>query len=123
MGMEITASGLHLGTEEHGHVTLVTIGGEIDLDTAPGLRALLLDLAGRGRHHLVIDLEDVGFMDSSGLGVLVGGLKRSRTGDGSYQVVCTTERLLAMFRITGLDRAMTICESVEKALANQGQQS
>ena len=113
---------LDVSTHHHGPVTVVTARGEIYFVTAPRLRTMLLDLTGQGRHHLVIDLREVDFMDSSALGVLAGGLKRSRAGDGSYQVVCTTERLLAIFRITGLDRAMTICGSVEQALANQGQQ-
>lgn len=120
MGTEITASGLHLGTEDRGRYTIVTVGGEIDHHTVPGLRDLLLALSRQGRHHLVIDLEAVDFLDSSGLGVLVGALKRSRAGDGSYHVVCTRERLLAMFRITGLDRAIAICESIDQALADRG---
>jgi len=113
---------LDVSTHHHGPVTVVTARGEIDYVTAPRLRTTLIDLFGQHHHHLVIDLRDVDFMDSSALGVLAGGLKRSRAGDGSYRVVCTSERLLAMFRITGLDRAMTICESVDQALANQGQQ-
>jgi anti-sigma B factor antagonist len=121
MGTEITVGRLQLSTVDHGHYTIVTIGGEIDHYSVPGLRVLFLALAQRGRHHLIIDLEAVDFLDSSGLGVLVGALKRSRAGDGSYHVVCTSERLLAMFRITGLDRAMEIRESVDQALANQDQ--
>jgi len=112
---------LDITTHEHGPVSIVTVAGEIDHVTVPRLRVTLLSLAEHGRHRLVIDLTAVDFMDSSGLGVLAGALKRSRAGDGSFRLVCTQERLLAMFRVTGLDRVMAICESVDVALADKDQ--
>ena len=65
----------------------------------------------------MIDLEDVGFLDSSGLGVLVGGLKRLRARDGSLQLICSQDRLLKAFRITGLADVFVIHESADAALA------
>ena len=68
-------------------------------------------------YDLVIDMEAVEFLDSTGLGVLVGGLKKVRAHDGSLQLVCTQDRLLKIFRITGLAKVFVIHDSAEAALA------
>jgi anti-sigma B factor antagonist len=65
---------LTLGTRDEGDRTVVEVGGEIDVYTAPKLREQLVDLVNAGRYHLVVDMEKVEFLDSTGLGVLVGGL-------------------------------------------------
>ena len=59
----------------------------------------------------------VGFLDSTGLGVLVGGLKRVRAHDGSLDLVCTQQRILKIFRITGLTEVFGIYETVDQAIA------
>jgi anti-sigma B factor antagonist len=59
----------------------------------------------------------VEFLDSTGLGVLVGGLKKVRAHDGSLQLVCSQERLLKIFRITGLAKVFVIHESADQAFA------
>lgn len=102
--------------EEHG-TTVVAVGGEIDVYTAPKLRDQISDLVAAGVYHIVIDLQEVDFLDSTGLGVLVGGLKKVRAHDGSLQLVCNQDRLLKIFRITGLAKVFTIHETPESALA------
>jgi anti-sigma B factor antagonist len=97
----------------------VNIEGEIDVYTAPTLREHLSDLVADGRHHLILDLEGVQFLDSTGLGVLVGGLKRVRSQDGTLELVCTQERILKVFRITGLTKVFPIHASVPDALGAQ----
>jgi anti-sigma B factor antagonist len=62
-------------------------------------------------------LDKVGFLDSTGLGVLVGGLKRVRAHDGSLDLVCTQQRILKIFRITGLTEVFGIYETVDQAIA------
>jgi anti-sigma B factor antagonist len=96
---------------------VVDVEGEIDIYTAPRLRELLIDLAGQGHYQLVVNLDKVGFLDSTGLGVLVGGLKRVRPHDGSLDLVCTRERILKIFRITGLTKVFGIYPSVDQAIA------
>src|SRR4028119_1051231 len=108
---------LSLDSRSHGEHTVVRIAGEIDVYTAPKLREALIDLVNEGNYHLIIDVEAVEFLDSTGLGVLVGGLKRVRAHNGSLSVVCTQERLLKIFRITGLTKVFSIRESVDAALA------
>jgi len=108
---------LTLESREEGDRTVVAVGGEIDVYTAPKLREQLVDLVNDGRYHLVVDMEGVEFLDSTGLGVLVGGLKRVRAHDGSLRLVCTQERILKIFRITGLTKVFPIHESVSEAVA------
>jgi len=108
---------LSLSTRTEGDRTVVTVGGEIDVYTAPKLREQLIDLVSGGKYHLVVDMEAVDFLDSTGLGVLVGGLKRVRAHEGSLRLVCTQERILKIFRITGLTKVFPIHASVDEALA------
>lgn len=107
---------LTLQTRDESGRTVVTVGGEIDVYTAPKLRDKISEVVADGRRELVVDLEQVEFLDSTGLGVLVGGLKKVRAEDGSLSLVCSQERLLKIFRITGLAKVFTIHSSVEDAL-------
>jgi anti-sigma B factor antagonist len=101
---------------EDGH-TIIEVGGEIDVYTAPKLRDKITELVGAGNYNLVIDMEKVDFLDSTGLGVLVGGLKKVRAHDGSMRLICNQERLLKIFRITGLAKVFVIHGSQADALA------
>jgi anti-sigma B factor antagonist len=111
---------LTLSTRVEGDATVVVVGGEIDVYTAPKLREQIIDLVSSGAYHLVVDMEGVEFLDSTGLGVLVGGLKRVRAHEGSLKLVCTQERILKIFRITGLTKVFPIFDTVEAALADAG---
>lgn len=106
---------LSLTTRSAGQYEVIEVTGEIDVYTAPRLRERLIDLVNQGHHWLVVDIEKVEFLDSTGLGVLVGGLKRVRANGGSLVVVCTQERLLKIFRITGLEKVFRIYTSVHDA--------
>ncbi len=107
---------LTLTTRESGEHTVVVVGGEIDVYTAPKLRDKITELVNAGHHELLVDLEQVEFLDSTGLGVLVGGLKKVRAQDGSMALICSQDRLLKIFRITGLAKVFTIHDSEEAAL-------
>jgi anti-sigma B factor antagonist len=111
---------LSLTTRSEGDSTVVVVGGEIDVYTAPKLREQLIDLVNAGRYHLVVDMEGVEFLDSTGLGVLVGGLKRVRAHDGTLRLVCTQERILKIFRITGLTKVFPIHDTVDDAVSATG---
>ena len=90
--------------------------GEVDVYTAPMLREQIRELAARGAVHLIADLSQVDFLDSTGLGVLVGGLKRLREDGGSLALVITTPRILRIFQITGLTKAFAAWPSVADAI-------
>jgi len=106
---------LSLDNRTDGERMVVDVGGEIDVYTAPKLRERLVELINSGHYHLIVNLEGVDFLDSTGLGVLVGALKRVRAHEGSLLLVCTQERLLKIFRITGLAKVFPIYDSVEAA--------
>jgi anti-sigma B factor antagonist len=108
---------LSLETRHEDGNTIIEVGGEIDVYTAPKLRDKITELVGNGNYHLVIDMEKVDFLDSTGLGVLVGGLKKVRAHDGSMRLICNQERLLKIFRITGLAKVFVIHGSQADALA------
>ncbi len=108
---------LTLATSEVDGTTIVAVGGEIDVYTAPKLRDKITELVADGVYQIVIDMEAVEFLDSTGLGVLVGGLKKVRAHDGSLELICTQDRLLKIFRITGLAKVFVIHESADAALA------
>ncbi len=108
---------LTLETRDVDGRTIVSVGGEIDVYTAPKLRDKITELVAAGTFDIVIDMEAVEFLDSTGLGVLVGGLKKVRAHDGSLHLICNQDRLLKIFRITGLAKVFTIHESADAALA------
>ena len=97
--------------------TVIAVSGEIDVYTAPKLREKLISLADAGSFQLIVDMEGVEFLDSTGLGVLVGGLKRVRAQDGWIDLVCTQSRILRIFKITGLNKVFSIYTSVPEAVA------
>jgi anti-sigma B factor antagonist len=107
---------LKLDDHEKDGIRVVDVEGEIDVYTAPRLRELLIELVNKGDYQLVVNMEKVEFLDSTGLGVLVGGLKRVRAHDGSLDLVCRQERILKIFRITGLTKVFGIHDTVEEAI-------
>ncbi len=110
MELSVTAS-------RQGDVTVVTVAGEVDVYTAAQLRAALDEEVAADHVHLVVDLDEVTFLDSTGLGVLVGRLKLVRNQSGWLRLVCSNERILRVFRITGLDKVFGIHASLDEALA------
>ncbi|WP_372592920.1 STAS domain-containing protein [Actinotalea sp.] len=104
-------------SRESGDRTVVEVRGEIDVYTAPVLREELSSLVDSQHTNLVVDLTQVSFMDSTGLGVLVGGLKKVRTLGGDLSLVIDQEAILKVFRITALTQVFSIHSTLEDALA------
>lgn len=90
--------------------------GEIDVLTAPTLGRRMLELVEEGFNRLVVDLSETTFMDSTGLGVLVNGLRQVGRRDGKLVIVCPTERIMRPFEITGLHNHLPIVQSRDEAL-------
>ncbi len=88
-----------------------------DTPGAPRLRELLIDLVSTGSYQLVVNLDKVGFLDSTGLGVLVGGLRRVRAHDGSLDLVCTQQPILKILKVTGLTEVFGIYATVGQGIA------
>ena len=92
---------------------LITVSGEVDLATSPELDTAIIAAIDSGATSVVIDLTDVSFMDSSGLGVIVRALKRCREAENDLDLVITNERVLKVFGITGLDQVIPIHASIQ----------
>ena len=108
---------LRLATSEQGGAMVLSAHGEIDVATAPLLRQEIVEIASAGSGPLVIDLEGVDFLDSTGLGVIVSGLKRFRTLGGDVLLVSTRPGILRVFEITGLTQVFAIHATVAAAVA------
>lgn len=106
---------LEITTEREADVCALSLSGEVDVYTAPRLKEVLVEEIESGCTKIVVELDDVGFIDSSGLGVLVGGLRRAKERDGSIRLVCSRENVLKIFRITGLDKVFPIFSETDEA--------
>jgi anti-sigma B factor antagonist len=105
---------------------VISLAGEVDLYTAPEFKQQLLEVISQGARKVVVDFSDTTFIDSTTLGVLVGGVKRLRSNDGQLSLVCSDRNITKIFEITGLDRVFTIyptrAEAVER-ISDGGQPS
>ena len=96
---------------------VISLAGEVDLYTAPEFKQQLLEVIGQGGKQVIVDFSNTTFIDSTTLGVLVGGVKRLRTNEGQLALVCSDRNITKIFEITGLDRVFPIHESREAAIA------
>jgi anti-sigma B factor antagonist len=108
---------VHLVSHLHrdGPWSIVTLAGDLDVMGGPQLRQFVLDEVRTGRTHLVLDLTGVDFLDSFGLGVIVGALKRVRLLDGDLRLVVPEPRIRRIFEICDLDRVFTLFDTAEAA--------
>lgn len=108
---------LSVSSGNHGDVVVIQVAGEVDATSAGLLREALTVAMSEGTPRLVADLSQVDFMDSTGLGVLVGRLKAVRQLGGSLHCVVTAERVQRIFNATGLERVIPLHVSLEEAIA------
>jgi anti-sigma B factor antagonist len=109
-------------TEELGRdAYVIALAGEVDLYTAPEFKEQLLQVIGRGAKDVVVDFSDTTFIDSTTLGVLVGGVKRLRPSGGQLSLVCGDRNITKIFEITGLNKVFPIYGSRTEAEQNLGQ--
>lgn len=97
---------------------VVEIQGEIDVYTSPKVKEAITALIEQGNYFLVINLEDVRYIDSTGLGVLIGALKRVREHEGNITLVCNNPQIKKIFNITGLVKIFGISKTEEEAIKN-----
>jgi anti-sigma B factor antagonist len=110
MNFDITTERL----DEGRHV--IALSGEVDLYTAPEFKQQLLDVIAEGAREVIVDLTSTTFIDSTTLGVLVGGVKRLRPAGGQLSLVCSDRNITKIFEITGLDRVFTIHATRDEAI-------
>ena len=102
---------------------VISLAGEVDLYTAPEFKQQLLEVIAQGASNVIVDFSNTTFIDSTTLGVLVGGVKRLRTNDGQLTLVCSDRNITKIFEITGLDRVFTIYPNRDEAVAKIGSSS
>ncbi|HEX2805487.1 MAG TPA: STAS domain-containing protein [Kineosporiaceae bacterium] len=110
MTQALVTSSVHQGRR------IVRVTGEVDVNTGPKLRDHLLALVAGGEHDIVVDLSEVSFLDSSGLGVLVMVHKRIRTAGGALRLAGCQPEVVSIFHVTALDRVMEMYSTVEDAV-------
>jgi anti-sigma B factor antagonist len=99
-----------------GDAPVVAVSGEVDVYSAPALKESLTGLLKSGAASVIVDLTDVAFLDSTGLGALVEARAATSEAGGSLPLVCNQERILKLFTITGLDGVFAIHRSVDEAV-------
>lgn len=107
----------HVECLPHGEYAVAAVHGEIDIATVDDLREALHSLIDGGARHLVVDLSQVSFIDSTGLGVLVGARRKVEVRDGSFSIAGANPRLVKLFRITGLTGVFAFFDRREDALS------
>jgi anti-sigma B factor antagonist len=113
----MSESSLHVQSiDSRGEVPVLVLEGEVTIQTAPLFREALLDLFSAGARNIVIDATAVGFMDSTGLGVLASG-ERLLLGRGGRLVVAASEPVSDLLRTVGLQRLLEVCDSRQEGLS------
>ncbi len=97
--------------------TVIAASGDLDLATAPDLRSRVVAAVGAGARHIVLDLTAVEFVDSTGLGVIIGALKRLRAHDGELRLAGVNRRVVRVLEVTDLTRVFTCYETPAAAMA------
>jgi anti-sigma B factor antagonist len=95
--------------------TVVVLSGDVDLNQSPALHAALVDVAGERPKRLMLDLNGVPYMDSSGLGTLVEVFRRVSSYKGKMVLFGLNPRVRSVFEITKLDKFFTICDNEDQA--------
>jgi anti-sigma B factor antagonist len=107
---------VRIGTERYGESWVVNVVGDVDLHSAPELRDRLASLGDTGAKHIVVDLSECQFLDSMGLGVLLGAKKRMARDGRELHVVVTSPDVRRIFEITMLDRVLDLHATRAEAL-------
>ncbi|CEG25368.1 anti-sigma factor antagonist [Bacillus sp. B-jedd] len=104
---------IRLDVNESNEFVEIYVNGEIDAYTAPKLREAVFPLSEKDGVKMVIDLSEVSYMDSTGLGVIVGVFKAVRSHNGEFKLVGLSDRLIRLFEITGLADIIDINSQIE----------
>ncbi|GAC1395373.1 MAG: anti-sigma factor antagonist BldG [Vulcanimicrobiaceae bacterium] len=109
---------IDVSSARDGHIQLFALGGSLDIASSPTLRAALMEAADRDNHEIVVDLTRLEFLDSTGLGALIGAHKRAAEHAGSVRLVAQEGQILRLLRITGLLDVFAVYPTVEAAVSD-----
>ncbi len=107
---------MQVHTSTIGDATVLSCDGRLTMVAAPTLRSAIDDAVSDGRVRLVVDLAGTSFVDSSGLGALVAGLKRTRQAGGDLRIASAQEQVRMVLNLTNLDRILEPFDSVGDAV-------
>jgi anti-sigma B factor antagonist len=107
---------LTIGVRTSAHIRIVDVVGEIDVYTSVLVKTALLEIIDDGHRTLLVNLGKVRHIDSTGLGVFVGALRRVRTNGGRLDLICADPLIRKLFDITGLAKAFTIFRDERTAI-------
>lgn len=99
-------------------VVFLEFFGEVDVLASPKIKDVIISLVEKGQGKIIVSLEKVGYIDSSGLGVLLGALKKIREVNGHLCLVCNNPQIIKIFEITGLSNVFEIYKCCEEGVAN-----
>ncbi len=119
--MEVISEGrrfldIKVVSKEVKNAYVIDVQGEIDVYTSPRVKETINELIEKEHYNLIINLEEVRYIDSTGLGVLIGALKKVREHNGSINLICTNPQIKKIFNITGLVKIFGIFKNVEEAV-------
>lgn len=114
--MSNDALSVEIKTEHGGDAIVYRLRGSLDLATAPSLRAALLEAADEGKHDIIVDLTQLEFLDSTGLGAIIGAHRRALENDGRVRLVVSDGPIQRLLTITGLMRILAVYSSLDAAL-------
>ncbi len=122
MNVNGTTSESHDDLSIHVHVLdemqVFELTGSLDIATSPTVRAALTSASERGSHRLIVDLTRVEFLDSTGLGALIGGQRRAKEFGGEVRLVAKEGQILRLLRITGLLKVFAVYPTLDDAVGD-----
>jgi anti-sigma B factor antagonist len=110
---------IDLKTEDGGELLIFKLRGSLDLATSPTVRAALVDATEKGKRHIVVDLTQLEFLDSTGLGALIGAHRRASERGGSFRLIVSGGPIARLLNITGLIRVLAVYHSLDDAKNDQ----
>lgn len=111
---------LSIDIKSDGDTLIYRLRGSLDLATSPSVRAALMEAASQGKHDIVVDLTHLEFLDSTGLGALIGAHRRALENGGALRLAAGEGAIARLLNITGLIRVFPVYHTLEDAMQNQG---
>jgi anti-sigma B factor antagonist len=114
--MRHDALSVEIKSEHDGDAIVYRLRGSLDLETSPSLRAALLEAANEGKHDIIVDLSHLEFLDSTGLGAIIGAHRRALENGGRVRLIVNEGPIQRLLTITGLMRTLAVYGSMDAAL-------
>ncbi len=110
-------SGFSVEIEEKNNIPIVNVSGEIDVYTCPQLRATLAGLIDKGQHSIILNLENIQYIDSTGLGTIAHTARTLEPNNGMVYVICSKNQIKKIFEVSGLEKKnIRLCADESSAL-------